>query len=206
MSNVPMLSDLEHDLLTELFNIGVGRAADSLSRIVDQEVKMSVPHVEFQQSQDFVEAIGANKLLISISQEMHGPFDAQSLLIFPEEDGINVVKRMLGEDMPDEVVDELKDESFSEIGNIVLNACIGSMANAMKVKFDVGLPYFLINSAGELLTFNNADEKDIMLLIRINMTLSESAISGYLAFILGPLSLDLLQQQLSLMLENLSLA
>ena len=43
MANLNILSELENDLLGELFNIGVGRAANSLSQMVNQEVTLSVP-------------------------------------------------------------------------------------------------------------------------------------------------------------------
>jgi len=60
MANEIVHDELESDLLAELFNIGVGRAADSLSRMVNQEVKISVPSVEFRSVkkwQSFLETI-----------------------------------------------------------------------------------------------------------------------------------------------------
>ncbi|MBF0144299.1 MAG: hypothetical protein HQL57_10120 [Magnetococcales bacterium] len=38
-----MLTDLEEDALKEFFNLGLGMAADSLSRMVDNEVLLSLP-------------------------------------------------------------------------------------------------------------------------------------------------------------------
>ena len=43
MSRLFHLTELETDLLTELFNIGVGKAADSLSRMVNKTVQLSLP-------------------------------------------------------------------------------------------------------------------------------------------------------------------
>src|SRR5207342_1211277 len=40
------LSELEHDALTELVNIGVSRAASSLRTMVGRQVLLSVPSVE----------------------------------------------------------------------------------------------------------------------------------------------------------------
>ncbi|UUZ47426.1 chemotaxis protein CheC [Massilia sp. B-10] len=41
------LSELQHDALVEIFNIGVGHAARAMSDIVNEEVTMSVPHITF---------------------------------------------------------------------------------------------------------------------------------------------------------------
>jgi chemotaxis protein CheC len=41
------LSELENDALIEIFNIGVGQAAASMSAIVNEAVRMSVPSISF---------------------------------------------------------------------------------------------------------------------------------------------------------------
>ena len=48
MTGLFELDELELDLLAELFNIGVGKAANSLSQMVDQEIKLSVPSIDFK--------------------------------------------------------------------------------------------------------------------------------------------------------------
>ena len=47
------LSELHIDALAEVFNVGAGRAAASLSEIVGDEVKLSVPSVEVRKTSDF---------------------------------------------------------------------------------------------------------------------------------------------------------
>ena len=41
------LTELEHDTISELINIGVGRAASSLSEMVAQPVELTVPTISF---------------------------------------------------------------------------------------------------------------------------------------------------------------
>ena len=43
----PLLTELERDALTEIINIGVSRAAKNLSRMVKDQVHLSVPRTEF---------------------------------------------------------------------------------------------------------------------------------------------------------------
>ena len=89
---IPLLNELELDLLTELFNIGVGRAAGSLSKIVHQPIKVSVPIVEMVTRQEMIKSIGAKQAIVAVSQEISGPFDMNSTLIFPVQNSLEIVK------------------------------------------------------------------------------------------------------------------
>ncbi|MCJ8296291.1 MAG: chemotaxis protein CheC, partial [Colwellia sp.] len=40
------LTPLEIDALTEIFNIGIGRAANSLNKMVSQTVDLTIPEIE----------------------------------------------------------------------------------------------------------------------------------------------------------------
>lgn len=196
------LTELEEDLLTELFNLGVGNAAASLSEMVKQEIQLSVPAIEFMSIDQLANKLGGEKSICSVSQVVSGPFTAQSMLLFPEENSLEIVRQLLGVDLPDDTLLELQKEAFSEIGNIVLNACIGSFSNALKEEFTVDLPIFELAKPGELLKISN-QEKDTALFIRIDLTLSSSQITGYMAFLMGSISLKRLKEALEKMLANL---
>ena len=202
MPNSLQLSELEEDLLTELFNLGVGNAAASLSEMVKQEIKLSVPYIEFLSLAQLANKLGGENSICSVSQIVSGPFTAQSMLLFPEENSIEIVRQLLGNNLPDDTLLELQKESFSEIGNIVLNACIGSFSTALKEEFAVDLPVFELAKPGELLKLSD-QEQDTALFIRIDLTLSSSQITGYLAFLMGSISLEKLKEALEKMLANL---
>ncbi|MBT7044833.1 MAG: chemotaxis protein CheC [Gammaproteobacteria bacterium] len=196
------LTELEADLLAELFNIGVGRAADSLSRMVNQEVKLSVPSVEFRSVREMADYLGGDNIICSVSQNMTGEFDARSMLLFPEDNSMEVVRLLMGDHLSDELVADMQEEALNEIGNIVLNACIGSIATTLDKQFDVGLPEFEADIPMNLLSSSVSSEADGVLLIRINMDLSESNVKGYLGFLLGPASQENLRRSLKTLLEK----
>jgi chemotaxis protein CheC len=54
------LSELQHDALVEIFNIGVGQAARAMSEIVSEEVTMSVPSIRFLNRADAAAMLGNN--------------------------------------------------------------------------------------------------------------------------------------------------
>ena len=108
MSSSIRLSEMEVDLLTELFNLGVGSAAASLSQMVKQEIKLSVPHIEFLNINQIADKLGAERSICSVSQLVSGPFTAKSMLLFPEENSFEIVRQLLGNDLPDDALIELQ--------------------------------------------------------------------------------------------------
>lgn len=185
MDNTPQLDELEIDLLNEIFNLGVGNAASSLSQMVKQEIKLSVPELSFLSIGQLANTLGKDSLLSSVSQKVEGPFSAQSIVIFPDSDSLEIVRRLLGENISDEGLAELQNEAMSEIGNIVLNACMGSLSQSFGSAFNIDLPEFERSTPVDLIQRRQLDNESLILFIRIELTLSESKITGYLAFLMG---------------------
>lgn len=200
MSKTNLLTELEQDYLVELFNIGIGKAADSLSQIVNQEIILSVPTVEYITIDDLNKKMVEHQDICSVSQSVQGTFSANSMLLFPEESSLEIVKKMLGEGYSNETIAELHQEGFTEIGNIVLNACIGSLGQSFQEEFKVGLPSYQIGSISKVL---QTQEQENILFIRINLMLSESKVHGYLVFLLESLSFLQFKNMLNKMINGL---
>jgi len=196
------LNELEYDLLTELFNIGVGRAAASLSEMLNQEIKLSVPEITFCTVNTLIQRFNASDNIITITQDISGPFDMKSMLVFPSDGSIHVIRAMLGEHLTDEMATELQQEAFSEIGNIILNACIGIIAKTLDETFAIELPHFNQDKPAAVFNENTEDGEQVVMSMQVDLTLTTSAISGYIAFILGSVSLENIKIQLNKMLNN----
>jgi len=203
MGSPPVLSELEADLLNEIFNLGVGNAAASLSQMVKQEIKLSVPELSFLSIKELNRELGDNQLLSCVSQAITGAFSAQSMVIFPDKDSLEIVGKLLGENISEESLAELQDEAMSEIGNIVLNACIGSLSESFSSAFNVDLPEYVRSTPTDLIEKKKLDGESLILFIRIELTLSESKITGYLAFLMGVESLSKLHNILKETLNKL---
>ena len=201
MASSLQLTELEHDLLVELFNIGVGRAADSLSQIVSQEIELSVPYIEHVSVIELSERLDQGEDICSVSQTMAGNFEANTILLFPQNSSMEVVSKMLGDGFSTETLAELHQEGFSEIGNVVLNACIGSFAESIEEVFDVGLPVYRIGSSTQVIETGDLNE---ILFIRINLVLSTSHVEGYLVFLLEHFSFEKLKESLNKIIHGLS--
>jgi chemotaxis protein CheC len=183
------MSPLELDALGEIFNISVGRAAASLSELTQEVVSMSVPLVHILSPQKAAELLDPeHKLRItSVSQQFSGNFSGKALLMFPGSCGLEVVRLMLGADMPLEQLTEMEQDAMSEIGNIILNTCFSTLADMLNESFDCELPQFKISSAEQLL--NASSDQSQVLFVQIQLALEQRNLEGYVAFVSGNASL-----------------
>ena len=187
------LTDTQLDALTEIFNIGAGRAASSLSEIVGGEVLLSVPRVEFYRSNE----INAQMLSLSsarlgsVQQQFTGPFNMVASLLFTEERALEIVQEMLGSQMQREDLVEYEQEAMCEVGNIILNACLSAMADMLNIAFASTLPEYSSDVPdvviGRIISDN---DNPLMLILRMNMIIEKRGSQGTLIFWLSSSSLD----------------
>ena len=79
---------------------------------------------------------------------------------------------------------------MSEIGNILLNACVGSIANITHASFDSTLPEVRMGLGQDLLQSHKKTEQDSVLLIYIDFIIAARTIHGYMAFLMDVPSIN----------------
>ena len=141
-----VLTDFQQDVISELFNIGMGSAAASLSQMVGETVTLSVPSVEYlgqKMAVQRIQRIVGSQRVTGVKESFKGSFWGDALLIFPESRSSELVRALLkDEDLPLETITEMEQEALTEVGNIILNACLGSLANIFQQNLIYGLPQY----------------------------------------------------------------
>jgi chemotaxis protein CheC len=191
------LDELERDALTELVNIGVGRAAASLRKMVNKQVILSVPSVEIVTRKSAAALIGQRESenLVAVRQQFEGPFAGRALLIFPESNGMSLVRAIVGDDMPQDELEAMESEALAETGNVILNGCLGSMANMLQHTLKMSLPVVQRGSSEVLFeVLGQSADESFVLFLYINFSVREHDIRGYIAMIMDLPSLDKLKQ------------
>ncbi|ALG68125.1 chemotaxis protein CheC [Beggiatoa leptomitoformis] len=198
------LSELEIDVITELLNIGMGQAAASLSAMVDAEVKLSVPNIELVSRQSAAHSINSTpeQQITAIKQRFHGSFWGEAILLFPQEKSIDLTLAIIKQALPLETLRELEQDAMMEVGNIILNSCLGSFANILGHELINELPTFSIGSAVDVLHSSIPVEQDIIMLLKIDFTLQTKDIIGYVAFILDISSIEELKTKVNVYLQQ----
>jgi chemotaxis protein CheC len=185
------INELEQDALGEIFNIGVGLAADVLSQMVNESVRSSVPVVEAvsheQANSYFIQRI--QRPLCAIRQTYVGDVTTDAILMFPEANSLELVRVMVGDEVPAEQLSDMEQDAMAEIGNIILNAVISSLSKSLDLAFDGSLPDVSVIDAQGVFTdlmsrSQGAAQPSTILALTIDFELETRQINGYLAFLL----------------------
>lgn len=208
------LSALENDALIEIFNIGVGQAAASMSALVAEEVRMSVPSISFIGRAEAARLLGsristdaghaghapvadAAGRICGVSQHYEGAFDTDAILMFPEDKSLEIVRLMVGESVPLDQLTDMEQEAMCEIGNIILNACIGTLANIFQQELRGSLPAYHVGTSDEILGVSAGEADSVVLMLHIDFALDKHQIQGYVAFVLDVSALHDLKEQIN---------
>ena len=190
------LSELELDALTELVNLGVSRAAANLALMVHEEVVLTVPQVALLSRSDAIRTLGerASKSLVAVHQTFEGEIEGRALLIFPEAQSLELVRAVAGGELSLEEIIELEQEALAETGNVILNGCLSTFANALESKFRISLPEVLRGESSRLFSLEPppADGTTI-LFVYINFSVRRRALDGYIAMMMDLPSLTALR-------------
>lgn len=132
------LTELEQDALQEIMNIGFGRAAADLAEIINLHVILSVPHIAVLKSDEVIryvrDEIPDTSDMSMITQFFSGKLCGGSFLVFPHGEGRKLLKifdNEMAEFGDDYDIDILEKETLVEVGNIVIGACVGKIAEML---------------------------------------------------------------------------
>jgi chemotaxis protein CheC len=186
------LTTLQRDALTELINIGYGRAAGALSELTGYRISLEVPRVSIHPIAEMARQLSRVISVASVNQMFNGPISGNALLLLDEHSA-----KMLSELLTDERsstpgFDSSAREIITEVGNILLNALLGVFGNLLQVQVSFSVPRLRVESVQgvlESITIGS-DELNYSLLIHTRFQLRASNVTGYLVMILGITSLD----------------
>jgi chemotaxis protein CheC len=190
------LDDLERDALTELVNIGVSRAAAALRKMIGEPVLLSVPAIEILDRHAAASVIGEREAdrLVAVQQNFSGAFSGRAMLIFPQASSLDLVRAVAGSALSADEIAGFEDEALAETGNVILNRCIGSMANMLHRSLALSLPEILRGDGTQLFSFDTQPGDDgLVLFLYINFLVSNKNIRGYIAMLLDLQSLAALR-------------
>jgi len=188
------LSIIEQDALAEIANMGVSRAATSLRQMLGEQVLLSVPSVHIVSRDTAAELVegGNSPRLVAVQQSFEGPFSGKALLIFPEKHSLELVRTIVGDDQSLEDVIDLEQEALAETGNVILNACLATIANVLRQSMRMSLPS-VIRGDGATLFASDQEEDNLVLFLYIDFTINKRDIRGFIALLMDLPSIVALQ-------------
>jgi chemotaxis protein CheC len=204
-TEITELTDLELDALTELVNLGVSRAANSLREMVGAQVLLSVPNVRLVGRNEAIAILKARETsrLVAVHQVFEGDIAGRALLIFPEPQSLELVRAVAGGDLPLEDIIELEQEALAETGNVILNGCLATIANLLHRSLKMSLPEILRGEGAELFNLPPPPHGgDVVMFLYIDFAVRERDIRGYVAMLMDLPSLAALKVLLGEFIER----
>ncbi len=203
------LTELQRDAIAETLNIGMGRSAAALSQMVDDKVSLSAPVVDFIALKTLLSNIAADKThqMIGIEQDFCGSFQGKEFLLFDKSCSLDLVRVLIKEDVPLDFLTDFEQEAFLEIGNIILNACTGSIANLLKDQIEISLPTFRAGNAAEVLDVNedDIDEHCVVLYLLIKFALEKLQAEGHIVFLMEIESVEQFKRKIDELIGTMGL-
>ena len=187
------LNSVQHDALVELLNIGFGRAGASLSKLTQQRVLLDVPHVAIHPITHLNQSLGrlVDERVASVHQVFTGPVAGDALLLLDPIAAATLTELLTDVPALSLELDPSTREVFTEVGNIVLNACIGTFGNLLNVPVSFSVPDVDVSSITNVIDrmMDTGDAFRYALVVTSAFRLRESAVTGYVVIVLTVQSL-----------------
>jgi chemotaxis protein CheC len=189
---VMQLDDEQIDALSEIFNIGVGKAAAAMGGLMHDEVLLSVPHVSILTVSEAAQQLGAaGSNMYGVRQPFRGVFNGDALLIFPGDKSLEIVRVVAGQSMNTADLSAIEQDAMTEVGNVMLNACIAALSDLLGNEFEMTPPSIDIGDSRTIL--GTRIQNHLVVFLHIRFELLSSQIEGFVVFVLNTTSLESLR-------------
>jgi len=202
------LKELQQDMLTELFNLGMGNAASALSEMVSEEVKLSIPKVLFIDKNALTKILQEDSggHISAVSQNFEGMILGQAMLTFPTDRSLELIRLLLQDSVPLENLTEFEEEALTEVGNIIINAGLSSLADIFADEITSDLPVFNSGSCEDVIGNINPtpQEQQTVLHLQVDFSIEKENIKGYVIYLLDLESISVLSTHIDNYIHKLS--
>ncbi|MCS7202681.1 MAG: chemotaxis protein CheC [Dictyoglomus sp.] len=196
-----LLTEKQRDALTELINIAFSRTANSLSELTGDRILLEPPKVDILPIENISKKLGEelNGEVATVHQIFTGPVAGDALLMLDYHGAVRLASIVAGEEEieVDYLTPSLK-EVIMELGNILLNACLGMFGNLLQLHITFSVPKIHLDELNAILDtlVISQEELKYALIAVTRFRIKDSSIKGYLVIILGVASLEKLLESL----------
>jgi chemotaxis protein CheC len=194
-----ILSEQQEDALSELINIAFSRTAASLSELTGQRVLLEQPQIEVRPLAELGATLDTRmqaEEIATVHQVFSGPLSGDALLILSHDEAVKLTALLTEPALQTSRLDTSAREVLTEVGNILLNACLSVFGNLLQMHISFAVPRLRLDEIQALLDsiVFASDEVQYALVVFTSFRLRDSAVNGYLVMVLGVTSLESLIQ------------
>jgi chemotaxis protein CheC len=184
----------QKDGLSELINIGFGRAAAALSKLTGQRVQLEVPQVAICPIEELSKQLRpmVSGEIASVHQIFSGPVVGDALLVIDQHSAAILKELLTNEPALPLEIDASAREVLTEIGNILLNACLGTFGNLLHVQVSFSVPHLTLETLDGVVSSIAVGRQGLRyaLIVHAAFRLKNSSLTGYLVIVLSVASIE----------------
>ena len=180
------------DAIKEIINIGVGRGAKVLNSMLGAHVQLQVPTLKILSSDEFAEEMQAfsEEPLSCVCLPFQGSTKGVAELVFPRTTASRLVDALVQEESDYADMDSIRAATLTEVGNIVLNAVMGTVSNILKFRLQYSIPQYANTEASVILPLGGKLRDMTILLAQTHFLAQELEVEGNIMLFLEVASFD----------------
>ena len=143
----------QKDFLTEVLNIGLGRASAALSEMSGSHVNLNVPDLTICRAEELPSKLTlfGDEAVLAVRQEFSGILSGDAILVLSKFSGQILTHRLFQELLEPDNLEEQIESAVTELGNIIINHFVGSWSEIFYDRFRFGVPSYNLGALAPLL-------------------------------------------------------
>lgn len=209
MSELPQYTEDQRDCLQEIVNVAMGQAGDSLARLLEVFVTLSIPKIQTLSPNEVRDALRAfvdAEYVSAIRQSFHDSkgqdgLRGEALVVFGDASFKELAELLAYED--EDLSEELERELLLDISNVLNGACLNGVADQLGEELIYSAPSILGQHVPVDKLFTQENMKwEMALSVEINYSLEKRSFNCDLLLLMPDTAIDYLARRLDEFLEE----
>ena len=201
-----VLTEQQTDALTELINIAFARTGAALSELTGHRVLLEPPSVALRLTSELDSELSRflPGEIAWVHQVFEGPLAGDALLLLNSEGAVQLTELLTDNSNGSHRLDESAREVLTEVGNILLNACLGVFGNVLHVQVGFSVPRLRLDNVDQLVAWLNSGQGELRyaLVVFTKFQVRDSQVNGYLVLVLNMSAFDRLVNEIDHWVEE----
>ncbi len=195
------LTETQKDALSELLNMGFARTASALSELTGHRVLLEIPQVSIHPIEELSAKLGTfvKGEIATVQQIFTGRVSGNALLLLNYDGAVQLTELVTPEQNTHrDRLDASAAEVLTEIGNILLNACLSVFGNLLQIQISFSVPRLHLEALDGLLHSLSIGKVEMRyaMVVYTGFRMKENSIHGYLVMVLSVVSLEKLLEEI----------
>ncbi len=199
------LTEEQNEVLQEIVNIGMGKAGNSLARILKTFVELSIPRIRLINvdtlNDEITKLVGDKAIVTGVRQAFFSYWRGEAITVY-DQNGCNELASLMG--YSGDLDNQAEVELLLDVGNVLVGACINGIAEQLDVELNFSPPSVIAANVPIEKLFDPAKMSwSHTLLLEVNFGLENMRFKSHLLIMMSEETINILKQDLDKFLEGL---